>query len=1006
MNDFFGIPMNGILVVLLILLAVSLSTVAYVLFRNRVMFMVGVRNIPRRRAQTVLIIVGLMLSTLIISAALSIGDTVNYSITGQAYDRLHSVDQVVQAQSGENDNPWQAASDVTSPAPIPQGQADQFVRSFLDIPGVDGAVTVMRGAFAAEHRAAQQTAPNATIVGVNPEQMAGFDDVQALGGELLSVADLAPDEIYVNQSLAEDILLEVGDTVTIWVRNQPFDFTVMAIVHDRLLTGAAFGDTLGAVHNLRRIQELYDRPGVVDLVAVSNDGGPREGVQLSEPVTAEINSILNGTIWRASTVKADLVDAASEQSAIFSSFFMLLGGFSIAAGMLLIFLIFVMLAAERKTEMGMIRAVGIKRSHLVQVFLSEGMVYNVAAAAVGAGLGVIASLIMVRIMARLFAEFDLGIQYNVEPRSLVIAYCLGVVLTFITVTISSWRVSNLNIVSAIRDVPEGQTKRAGRWAAAIGLGAVVFGMFFTWLGYDVGQAFPFMMGTTMIVLGLAFVARFLAAPERPVFTIAGAFLLVWWLLGAGDAIPYTDHMDGDIEMFFLSGIAMVTAATLVIVFNADALLAVLARGGGLFSSLLPSVRTAIAYPMANRFRTGMTIAMISLVIFALVMMSSLNANFDRIFTSEEALGGYQVSAEENFGNPIADLQAELEAHDVDTGDIVRVDRVGIAHPRASQGRVAPDQPPGGTRDFVETIITRMSPGFIENNDFTFVARAEGLETDADVWRAVAEDPNKAVIDFWAALEGGGFGFRPVGLRVNQIDIGEGTFEPLTVEVRNGATGATQPVEIVGVFTASVSGLYWGLFLNEEPFDAVFGDPIVSRHLVQVADGADASAIAQEIESTLLYQGVQAESLRQIIDDQQALSRGFNYVLQGFMGLGLLVGIAAVGVIAFRTVVERRQQIGMLRAIGYTRAQIALSFVMESSFITLMGVLSGIALALLLARQLLGSEGFQEFGITGYYIPWVEVIAIGLFAFLASLIMTIIPSRQASSVPIADALRYE
>ncbi len=35
-----------------------------------------------------------------------------------------------------------------------------------------------------------------------------------------------------------------------------------------------------------------------------------------------------------------------------------------------------------------------------------------------------------------------------------------------------------------------------------------------------------------------------------------------------------------------------------------------------------------------------------------------------------------------------------------------------------------------------------------------------------------------------------------------------------------------------------------------------------------------------------------------------------------MGLGLLVGVAAVGVIAFRTVVERRQQIGVLRAIGY------------------------------------------------------------------------------------------
>jgi ABC-type lipoprotein release transport system permease subunit len=40
------------------------------------------------------------------------------------------------------------------------------------------------------------------------------------------------------------------------------------------------------------------------------------------------------------------------------------------------------------------------------------------------------------------------------------------------------------------------------------------------------------------------------------------------------------------------------------------------------------------------------------------------------------------------------------------------------------------------------------------------------------------------------------------------------------------------------------------------------------------------------------------------------------------------------------------------------------------------------------------------------VPWIEVVGIGLFAFLASLLMTIIPSRQASSIPIAEALRYE
>ena len=49
--------------------------------------------------------------------------------------------------------------------------------------------------------------------------------------------------------------------------------------------------------------------------------------------------------------------------------------FSIMVGVLLIFLIFVMLAAARRSEMGMARAVGAKRSHLIQMFVFEGTAY-------------------------------------------------------------------------------------------------------------------------------------------------------------------------------------------------------------------------------------------------------------------------------------------------------------------------------------------------------------------------------------------------------------------------------------------------------------------------------------------------------------------------------------------------------------------------------------------------------------------------------------------------------
>jgi putative ABC transport system permease protein len=175
--------------------------------------------------------------------------------------------------------------------------------------------------------------------------------------------------------------------------------------------------------------------------------------------------------------------------------------------------------------------------------------------------------------------------------------------------------------------------------------------------------------------------------------------------------------------------------------------------------------------------------------------------------------------------------------------------------------------------------------------------------------------------------------------------------------------------------------------------------------VGLEDPGQSKAVAREIEATLLTSGAQAESLKQLIDDGQTLMRNFFLLMQGFMGLGLFVGIAAVGVIAFRTVVERRQQIGMLRAIGYKRSTVALSFILESSFVTLLGIASGVGLAIWLSLFLITSDEFPT-SDAGFAIPWLQILVISGLAFGASLLMTYIPSRQAASVPIAEALRYE
>ncbi|MCH8920582.1 MAG: FtsX-like permease family protein, partial [Chloroflexi bacterium] len=672
----------------------------------------------------------------------------------------------------------------------------------------------------------------------------------------------------------------------------------------------------------------------------------------------------------------------------------------IAAGMLLILMIFVMLAAERKSELGMTRAIGTKRGQLVQIFLSEGMAYNLAAAAVGAALGILISFGMTQIMARIFSEFDLNIQPHITLRTIVISYSLGVVLTFITVTFSSWRVSKLNIVRAIRDIPEPPGGRMGWRSLAAALAAIALGALLFMTGMSNDSAFPFAFGFSLIIFGAAIVLRFFRLPGRPVFTAMGLILLILWALTAGSRLEFLfGPLEGGPEMFFLSGVTMVAASTFVLIYNADLLLAVLSRVGSRFGRILPAMKTAVAYPLANKFRTGMTLSMISLVVFALVMMSTMNLNFDRLFLSDEARGGWDVLVEENANNPLGgDLVAALEAQgSVDTSQFRSVGRLSLP------GRFTfPEIRQNPEDDFDDYFVSGVSPGFVDGADIALEARATGFDSDQAVWQQIRDGEDVALIDAFA-IEGG-FSFDTT-FTLDGIPEGADVFDPVTIEVRDPVSGNTRQVSIIGVISFASSSAFLGVYIPERTFADVFGEAGSSQYYVGLESPGEAVGVAKEIESALITSGAQASSIKKNIDDEQALFRNFFRLMQAFMGLGLFVGIAAVGVIAFRSVVERRQQIGMLRAIGYTRGTVALSFILESTFVAALGVLSGVGLAIWLSYFLITSDEFPT-SESAYVIPWFQIALISAFAFFASLLMTIVPARQAASVPIAEALRYE
>ena len=168
---------------------------------------------------------------------------------------------------------------------------------------------------------------------------------------------------------------------------------------------------------------------------------------------------------------------------------------------------------------------------------------------------------------------------------------------------------------------------------------------------------------------------------------------------------------------------------------------------------------------------------------------------------------------------------------------------------------------------------------------------------------------------------------------------------------------------------------------------------------------DVSTYTQKLEKIFLANSMDAKNLLQILEDENATGDAFNKLFQGFSGLGLVVGVAAIGVLSVRAVVERRQSIGVLRAIGFRSSMIRAQFLIESSFITLLGIVVGIFLGIL-QSWLIVLEISKELEGAKFVVPIADVGVLIGFTILASILASVIPANQASKTYPAEALRYE
>jgi len=1059
-NDLFGVPMGTILVVLVGMLLACLGAVGWVAWRRPVVFKLGVRNLPRRPAQTVLIVAGLMLSTLNIGAALGVGDTIDYSLSADVYDNLGEIDEfVVPVAAGL------ARGDRVGGGELDAGVLGLVERAAAGDPDVAGVMPLLEARGPVAHEAARSAEPEVVLVGLDPGRLAPFGGLVTPAGEPIRLEAVGEEGAVLSARLAEALAAEPGDRLILFFGNRPVPLTVAAVAADSYLSGVrraagGNGQLPGLALPLGRLQAITGQEGRISAVAVSNAGDARRGLARSDAVVGRLEAALAaepaGEGLAVDPVKADQVAAAERFAEVFTSLFLVLGLFSIAAGVLLIVLIFTMLAAERRPEMGMARAVGAQRGALVQQFVAEGAAYALIAGLVGAALGVAAALGIAQGMTWIFGE-ALPIVPHVSARSPVIAYCLGVVITLATVAAASWRISRLGIVGAIRDIPDAASRRQRRlapvWAGLLLVGGVVL----IGVGRETGEAFPFTAGVSLLPFAAAIGFRVLGVPGRPLFSLVGGVLLVFWLLPDPAFTAVFGEYRGEIEMFFLSGLFMVLAATILVVNNLGLLLAALqaprlpllagaaaivaagllwsasgtaagglgetlrllglvAAGAGTILLLLglggvaigrfprltaPSVRTAIAYPGATPGRTGLTVAMFGLIVFSLVMTAAMTRNFADYFLGDEANAGWDVRADAFAANPIADFRGTLAEAGVETGGFRAVGRLVNPSEFFSQVRLADGTAGEAWKRYP---VYGVDAGFLDGGKLAFAKRAEGYGSDAAVLAALRTEPDAAFVDAVAVpQEGGGFGGEEA-FRLEGLDPDADSFAPIAVEVARPDGGPPARLRVIAVLEAEITSLF-GLHAPRRTVEAAVGPPVFTSYLVALDDPRQAAATARAIEAALLRSGVQASSIRDQLAEQQRQFTGFLSIIQGFMGLGILVGVAAVGVIAFRSVVERRQQIGVLRAIGYSRGAVALSFLVETAFVVLLGALAGTTLGLILARNLFASD---QLGIEGaeFTAPWGAVALVLALTTLAALLMTWLPARQAARLAPAEALRYE
>src|SRR6266508_4122153 len=542
--------------------------------RKRFPLRIGAGNFFRRKTQVAIVVAGLLIGTAIISSSFIIQSTFDYTVRAAVFRALDAVDEVVFV-----------ASPVGTRTAFSTQVWDDLRANLSGMPDVAAVAPRYQLNGAVIDASTSLFEPTATVI--------GYDAAQDLGafvradGSSWDGSGLLATEAIINEGLAAAVEARVGDGLTVNLGGPQglvrFNVTVQSIVRDE--GRGAWNDGENLFLRLDAIQTALGQAGEINTITVANVGGVTQGYLRSDDVVREMTPYLPTTpTFTVAKAKADSIEGASRNIDQLSQVFVLLGFFTVIAGVLLIINIFVMLAEERKGEMGVARALGMRRKNLVQSFVSEGLLYALLSSLVGTFTGLLVAGVILWGFSQVFGASAFGGSGFIltwTDSDLISGFAIGFLITMATIGAASWRVSKLNIVRAIRDIPEPVQHRSTRRQVAVGAAVSVLGA----VGLGVALVRQSLLLQDVGPVGLAFglaVLTMRVLPPRAVFTAAGAFIVGWVL----SPWKFFSIATADITLFIAAGLLLVFGGLLIVMFT-------LATLSGIQAEVSSSIATTI-----------------------------------------------------------------------------------------------------------------------------------------------------------------------------------------------------------------------------------------------------------------------------------------------------------------------------------------------------------------------------------------------------------------------------